>query len=80
MTDRGVVAVAQGLVEVMAERVARQYQHALRDLTFNSKPIINNLTMLAQENSAYASSIVQVLIAHLLSVPFAWPVFAYLLV
>lgn len=52
----------------MAERVARQYQHALRDLTFNSKPIINNLTMLAQEHSPHASSIVHVLISHLLSV------------
>lgn len=52
----------------MEDKVARQFKHALRDLTFNSKPIINNLTMLAQEQVSHASSIVPVLLSHLLTV------------
>lgn len=51
------------------DRLAVQYRHALRDLTFNSKPIINNLTMLAHENAAHALTVVQVLIDHFLTVP-----------
>lgn len=50
------------------EVVARKYRHALRDLTFNSKPIINNLTMLAHENIAHAPLIVKTLTSHLITV------------
>lgn len=52
----------------VADRVGRLYRNALRDLTFNSKPIINNLTMLAQEHAKEATSIVQVLLNHLQTV------------
>lgn len=41
--------------------VAEEYKSALGDLTFNSKPMINLLTMLAEENSEYAQSIVNVI-------------------
>ncbi|VVC32299.1 RNA polymerase II-binding domain,ENTH/VHS,Subunit of cleavage factor IA Pcf11,CID [Cinara cedri] len=41
------------------KEVAEEYSSALADLNVNSKPLINMLTMLADENSAYASIIVQ---------------------
>lgn len=41
------------------KEVAEEYSNALADLNINSKPLINMLTMLAEENSAYASIIVQ---------------------
>ena len=56
-----------------------QYAVELRDLTFNSKPIINTLTMLASENKPAASSISAVVEKHILTVsalPFfdlPWP-------
>jgi pre-mRNA cleavage complex 2 protein Pcf11 len=52
-----------------SDEAARKYRHALRDLTFNSKPIINNLTMLAHENIAHAPLIVKSLTSHLITVP-----------
>lgn len=39
--------------------VSEEYSNALADLNINSKPLINMLTMLAEENSAYAPIIVQ---------------------
>jgi len=41
------------------KEVAEEYFNALADLNINSKPLINMLTMLAEENSAYAPIIVQ---------------------
>jgi hypothetical protein len=35
----------------------KEYQAQLKDLTFNSKPLINTLTMLASENIPAATSI-----------------------
>lgn len=40
---------------------AESYRAALADLTFNSKPMINMLTMLAEENEQTATQIVQVI-------------------
>lgn len=58
----------KGGLRMAGDRLAQQYRLALRDLTFNSKPIINNLTMLAQENITNASTVVQALIDHFLTV------------
>jgi hypothetical protein len=44
------------------------YASELADLTFNSKPIINTLTMLASENLAAASSIAAAIERHILMV------------
>lgn len=41
------------------KEVAEEYSNALDDLNINSKPLINMLTMLADENSAFAPIIVQ---------------------
>lgn len=38
-----------------------EYKESLEDLTFNSKPLINVLTMLAEENSQHASSITKLI-------------------
>ena len=38
-----------------------EYKSSLGDLTFNSKPHINNLTILADENKQYADRVVQLI-------------------
>ncbi|KFM76617.1 Pre-mRNA cleavage complex 2 protein Pcf11, partial [Stegodyphus mimosarum] len=38
----------------MAEAVAEEYRSSLSDLNCNSKPHINMLTMLAEDNIKYA--------------------------
>ena len=44
----------------MAGKVAaEEYKTALEDLTFNSKPMINVLTMLAEENIEHGQYIIQ---------------------
>ena len=48
--------------------VGDEYRYALRDLTFNSKPIINNLTLFAHEQVAYAAILGRVLCDHLVTV------------
>ena len=44
-----------------AESVLKDYKSSLSDLTFNSKPMINVLTMLAEENEVHADGIVRVI-------------------
>lgn len=48
--------------------VAEEYKVSLADLKANSKPLINMLTMLAEENQKYAQQIVDVIEAHILKV------------
>ncbi|EDO49720.1 predicted protein, partial [Nematostella vectensis] len=43
------------------EGAIEEYASSLADLTFNSKPLINVLTMLAEENGQYAASIVKLI-------------------
>ncbi|KAJ4454809.1 putative mrna cleavage factor complex component [Paratrimastix pyriformis] len=42
-------------------RAAADYEEAIKELTFNSKPLISSLTMVAQESQAYAAEIVRVI-------------------
>jgi hypothetical protein len=47
------------------KEVAEEYASSLSDLTMNSKPLINLLTMLADENIMHAPIIVQAVEKHL---------------
>jgi len=49
----------------MEEEVINEYQSSLNDLTFNSKPLINMLTMLADDNEQHAPHIVEVIESHM---------------
>ncbi|XP_078371534.1 uncharacterized protein LOC144655193 [Oculina patagonica] len=51
------------------EAICEEYESSLEDLSFNSKPLINVLTMLAEENSQYASSITQLIANRIYQVP-----------
>ena len=53
----------------MAEEAVEEYRSSLEDLTFNSKPLINMLTMLAEENAQHAFQIVQVIENRIAKVP-----------
>ena len=48
--------------------VMEDYQSSLEDLTFNSKPHINMLTMLAEEYKNHAESIVRLIEARIAKV------------
>lgn len=43
------------------ESVLEEYRSSLEELTFNSKPLINMLTVLAEENYSYASDLVRLI-------------------
>lgn len=54
----------------MEEEVIQEYCSSLEELTANSKPLINMLTMLAEDNEQYAPEIVKVIESHLQQVLF----------
>nr|XP_046267196.1 pre-mRNA cleavage complex 2 protein Pcf11 [Scatophagus argus] len=51
------------------EDACREYQSSLEDLTFNSKPHINMLTILAEENINFAKDIVAIIEAQISKAP-----------
>ncbi|KAM9846851.1 pre-mRNA cleavage complex 2 protein Pcf11 isoform 2-T2 [Aulostomus maculatus] len=51
------------------EDACREYQSSLEDLTFNSKPHINMLTILAEENINFARDIVAIIEAQISKAP-----------
>ncbi|XP_075994020.1 pre-mRNA cleavage complex 2 protein Pcf11 isoform X2 [Genypterus blacodes] len=53
------------------EDACREYQSSLEDLTFNSKPHINMLTILAEENLHFAKDIVAIIEAQISKAPAA---------
>uniref|UniRef100_A0A4W6FCA6 Pre-mRNA cleavage complex 2 protein Pcf11 n=1 Tax=Lates calcarifer TaxID=8187 RepID=A0A4W6FCA6_LATCA len=53
------------------EDACREYQSSLEDLTFNSKPHINMLTILAEENLNFAKDIVAIIEAQISKAPAA---------
>lgn len=65
-----------GLVEsfilnmATSKEIKEEYTSSLADLTFNSKPLISVLTMLAEENSQHARDIVEAIETHLSKVIF----------
>lgn len=54
----------------MAKEIAEEYASSLGDLTLNSKPLINMLTMLADDNIEHAEVIVEAVEKHLEKVIF----------
>uniref|UniRef100_A0A8C2XEA6 Pre-mRNA cleavage complex 2 protein Pcf11 n=1 Tax=Cyclopterus lumpus TaxID=8103 RepID=A0A8C2XEA6_CYCLU len=57
--------------EAACEDACREYQSSLEDLTFNSKPHINMLTILAEENLNFAKDIVAIIEAQISKAPSA---------
>uniref|UniRef100_A0A1A8SA63 Pre-mRNA cleavage complex 2 protein Pcf11 n=2 Tax=Nothobranchius rachovii TaxID=451742 RepID=A0A1A8SA63_9TELE len=73
-TDHTVVGFSGSLSSKMDDAVAREdacreYQSSLEDLTFNSKPHINMLTILAEENVQFAKDIVAIIEAQISKAP-----------
>lgn len=55
-------------MDEVTKNIAEEYQSSLQDLNLNSKPLINMLTILAEENINHASVIVDVVEDHILKV------------
>ncbi|XP_026183584.1 pre-mRNA cleavage complex 2 protein Pcf11 [Mastacembelus armatus] len=73
-TEKAVVGFDGSLSSKMDDNAAREdacreYQSSLEDLTFNSKPHINMLTILAEENLNFAKDIVAIIEAQILKAP-----------
>ena len=62
----------------LSEEVGLEYASSLADLTVNSKPLINMLTILAEENAEHAAVIIKVIEKHLEKVTFCFLAFLIL--
>lgn len=68
--DQAAVGLSGSISSKMDDDAARadacrEYQSSLEDLTFNSKPHINMLTILAEENINFAKDIVAIIEAQI---------------
>lgn len=58
-------SLSSNMDDAAREDACREYQSSLEDLTFNSKPHINMLTILAEENLQFAKDIVAIIEAQI---------------
>lgn len=63
---------------VKTKEVGEEYLSSLADLNVNSKPLINMLTILAEENIQHAPVIVQAIEQHLAKVKFVVVLLSYI--
>jgi pre-mRNA cleavage complex 2 protein Pcf11 len=54
--------------QIESEEIKQDYLSSLSELTFNSRPIIQNLTIIAQENINYGEAITKAVEEHILKV------------
>lgn len=58
------------MTSAKSKEITDEYISSLSDLTINSKPLINMLTMLADDNVEHAPAIVQAVETHLQKVTY----------